>query len=199
MQEVEIIKSQVLSREPPSIKSKRECYILYECGFLGNKVETANSYEEVLEKGWIGTVSIRSRGKSTERSLVYNFPIEKIPEELKIREEMGFDIKKISFSKTPPDNKLKFQGELMLTKDGFHILYSTVKKPMNLALKEEEKILSGLSALNFLKENFNPASLEDIHEIFLIFPNDVIEFSCYEVNLGTLNNRNVIIWEVRGY
>jgi hypothetical protein len=112
---------------------------------------------------------------------------------------MGMDIEKISFSLTPPDNRLKFQGEIMNTIDGIHILYSTVKKPMNISLREEEKMITGLLALNFLKENMSPSSFEDIMELLKLFPEDVIEFSCYDIQLGTLTNRNTIIWEVRGY
>ena len=199
-EEVELVKSNVFSRIPASIKNKYECHTLLNSGLFGNKVDTASSYEEILEKEWKGTVSIRSRGKRIDRNLVlYNVPIEKIPTELEKLKILGIDIDKISFSSTPPDDKLKFQGEIMNSAQGLHLLYSTVKKPMNLALKDEEKIISGLSAINFLKENFSCASMEDLRELLRIFPNDVIEFSCYSIELGNIDNRNVIVWEVRGY
>ena len=195
----EEVKQKVLSRNPASVKTKNEFYELFNKGFFGNKAETASSYEEVLKKGWIGTVSIRSSDKGTFRSLVYNFPIENISEEIDKRRSLGFDISKLSFSKTPPDDRLIFQGEIMRTEKGLFILYSTVKKPMNLSLNEEEKFVFGLDALKMLKENLFPSSFDDLMELLELFSNDAIEFSCYDVCVGNLSNRNVIIWEVRGY
>ena len=197
--EFEEVKARVFSRNPPSIKYKSEFYELFNLGFFGNKVDTTNSYEEVIKKGWEGTVSIRSSGSGSARALVYNFPIENILQEIEKRRKLGFDITKLSFSKTPPDDKLRIQGEVMRTERGLFLLYSTVKKPMNLSLRDEEKIAWGLDALNLLKENLFPVSLEDIYEILNMFPNDVIEFSSYDVCVGNLKNRNTIIWEVRGY
>lgn len=194
------LKKEIFSRNPPSIKTKPECYLLFESGFFGNKIETANSYKEILEKKWTGTISMRSRKKRIDRTRVlYNLPIENIPYEIKKFQEIGISEEEISFSRTPPDNKLLFQGEIMNSLQGLHLVYSELKKPMNIALKEEEKILTGLLALNFLKHNLSPASLDDVRDLLKMFPNDVIEFSCYEIEVGTLINRNVIIWEVRGY
>lgn len=59
--------------------------------------------------------------------------------------------------------------------------------------------MNGILAINFLKENLAPASYDDIIELLKIFPEDVIEFSCYEIFIGNLPHRNHIIWEVRGY
>ncbi|VVB78041.1 Uncharacterised protein [uncultured archaeon] len=196
---IEEIKKTVFSRNPSSIKYKSEFYELFNNGFFGNKADTAISYEEVIKKGWKGTVSIRSRGNGTARALVYNFPIENIPDEIEKRRKLGFDVTKLSFSLTPPDDKLRIQGEIMRTEQGIFVLYSTVKKPMNLSLRDEEKIATGICAQKLLEENLFPVSLDDIYEILELFPNDVIEFSSYDVCVGNLPHRNTIIWEVRGY
>lgn len=197
---LEEIKRRVLSRNPPSIKSKQECYLLYESGFFGNKVDTCRSFKEILDNNWSENVSMRSRNKRIDRKRVsYNIPVEKIPEEIKNWGLAGISEYEISFSKTPPDDRLIFQGEIMNSSNGLHLVYSNLKKPMNIALKEDEKILSGILALEYIKENFSPSSFDDLRELLKIFPNDVIEFSCYEIEIGSLANRNVIIWEVRGY
>ncbi|MFA5856031.1 MAG: hypothetical protein WC867_01635 [Candidatus Pacearchaeota archaeon] len=198
--EDEEIKKLVFQRNPPTIKNKIECFILYNLGFFGNKVETAKTYKEIIENNWIGSVSLRSRNKRINRNMVsYGISIENIPKELEKWKQNGIDEEEILFSKTPPDDRLLFQGEIMNSIQGIHIVYSTLKKPMNIALKEEEKILTGINAIIFLKQNLTPSSLEDIKELLKIFPNDVIEFSTYEIELGSLRNRNTIIWEVRGY
>ncbi|MFA5259055.1 MAG: hypothetical protein WC402_03180 [Candidatus Pacearchaeota archaeon] len=195
----EEVRNRVFLRNPPSIKYKSEFYELFNSGFFGNKVETASSYDEVIKKRWRGTVSIRSSGSGTLRALVYNFPIEDIPKEIEKRRDLGFDISKLSFSLTPRDDKLRIQGEIMRTEKGLFVLYSRVKKPMNLSLRDEEKIAFGFQALKLLEENLFPVSLEDIYELLDLFPNDVIEFSSYDVCVGNLPHRNTIIWEVRGY
>jgi len=195
----EEVRNRVFLRNPPSVKYKSEFYELFNSGFFGNKVETASSYDEVIKKRWRGTVSIRSSGSGTLRALVYNFPIEDIPKEIEKRRDLGFDISKLSFSLTPRDDKLRIQGEIMRTEKGLFVLYSRVKKPMNLSLRDEEKIAFGFQALKLLEENLFPVSLEDIYELLDLFPNDVIEFSSYDVCVGNLPHRNTIIWEVRGY
>jgi hypothetical protein len=38
------VKISIFSRNPPSIKTKEECYILYDRGFFGNKVLEFSCY-----------------------------------------------------------------------------------------------------------------------------------------------------------
>ena len=47
-----------------------------------------------------------------------------------------------------PDTLLTIQGEVMRSNEELHFLYSTVPKPMNIALKEESK-----SAMNLFNRN----------------------------------------------
>lgn len=132
-------KKKVFSRNPSSIKTKEECYILFNNGFFGNKVKTWNNYEDILKDNYSGTVSMRSRLKRIDRNRVfYNVLVKDIPNVLEQWKTLGLDSENISYSMTPPDEKLIFQGELMNSCNGIHLLYSTLKKPMNLALREED-------------------------------------------------------------
>lgn len=194
------IKKEILSKNPITIKNKQECYILYNNGFFGNKVKTWNSYDEIQDSNYTGLVSMRSRGKIINRKKVqYNILVKDIPKVLNQWKTQDIDTTKINFSKTPPDNQLILQGEITKTQEGLFLLYSTLKKPMNQALKEDEKFIQGLQANIILKEILTPSSYDDLIELLNMFPNDVVEFSCYEINLGNLPHRNMIIWEVRGY
>ncbi|MBR9705368.1 hypothetical protein GOV12_08190 [Candidatus Pacearchaeota archaeon] len=194
------IKKEILLKNPKTIKNKQECYLLYNNGFFGNKVRTWDSYKQLLDSNYTGFVSMRSRGKIINRKKVhYNILVKDIPEVLNQWKNENINTTKISFSKTPPDNKLILQGEITQTQKGLFLLYSTLKKPMNQALKENEKFIQGLRVNIILKEILTPPSYDDLMEILNLFPNDVIEFSCYETNLGNLPYRNMIIWEVRGY
>ena len=81
----------------------------------------------------------------------------------------------------------------------YALTYSTIKKPMNPALKEETKYAAGLNALLLLKKSLCPSSFDNLETLLDIYPESVIEFGAYEVNVGVIPNRNTLIWEVRNY
>ena len=181
------------------IDSKREFYLLYENNLLGNKALTWNSYDEIVESEWKDCVCVRYR-KNSERSKVkYNIPIDRLEHLISDLEKEGIYKKDLLFNQSMPDEKLTIQGELMQTENGFYILYTKVKKPMNIALRESEKSVWGLKAKLILERYLDASSYADIKEILEIFPDSVIEFSSYEINVGTLPGRNTIIWEVRNF
>lgn len=208
------------------IKIKEECYAFYEEGFFGNKPLTWNSYEKILESGWKGNVCMRSkRGHGVDRrQTTYNIPIEKVPDEIKKWEAKGFPRESITFNQSMPDDHLLIQGEYTdWTWSGFidipldskvnikpqdkhlwylrqpALLYTTIKKPMNLALAEQTLRAWGLNATFLLKMNMSESSYADLQELINMFPKSTIEFSAYDISVGNIPGRNTIIWEVRDY
>jgi hypothetical protein len=188
---------EILSRNPPSIKNKKECYTLYESDFFGNKIKSWNSYEKLLESNHQGTVSIRSKRVSWKTR--FNLPISRLPEILKELKKQKIEPNELRFSETPPDSQLIFQGEIMRNHEGIYLLYSDLKYPMSIALRKKQKSIRGLKALNFLKSNLDSSSFDNILDLLDLFPKNVIEFSTFSCNLGKIRGRNTIIWEVRGY
>lgn len=189
----------IFSRTPPSFKFKPEFYALFKAGFLGNKPITWSSYKKIIESGWKDKVCMKLKEIVGIRKTLYDIPLEEVPEIIKDWVKEGIPEEKIYFNQSLPNHNLLLQGELMRGSKGLCLTYTTVKKPMNLGLKQETKTATGLKVLRLLKENLYPNSFDDIMELLDMFPNDIIEFSCYTQAVGNLSNRNTIIWEVRNF
>ena len=184
------------------IKTKEEFYKAYEKGLFGNKVRTWGSYEELKNSGWKGGVCIRGQG--IPRHLArYNIPINKVQKAIKEIDnhykKRGTKRPKIKFNQAMPDEKLLIQGEVMRGTQGLYLLYTTIKKPTNLAFAEEEIIEERIKAKMTLQRNLCPSSFSDLETLLDIYSESVIEFSTYSVNVGNIPNRNTVFWEVRNY
>lgn len=189
----------VFSRNPPSVNSKVEFYALYETGFFGNKAITWKNLSEVIESGWKGKICIRGR-KGVPRSFVkYNVAVEEAKKIIEEFKSNGIKQSDLTFNQLMPDDKLILQGEVTIGFNGIDLHYTTIKKPMNIALKEESINISGLRARILLENTMCSESFESIIELLYMFPGNVIEFSVYSIGVGIIDNRNTIIWEVRNY
>lgn len=181
------------------IAAKKRYYSLSESNFFGNRALTWGSVDEIIDSGWKGKICIRSK-KGIERART---PFALTLEEtiLKIQEfkKEGIPSEELIFNESMPDEYLTIQGEVMRSPENYSLVYSTIKAPMNIAFKKERLFAKGLRALNLLKGNLCPSSYESMQIIFDMFPNSVIEFSAYDIEVGNLPNRNTVIWEVRNY
>ncbi|MEK6800848.1 MAG: hypothetical protein AABY10_04180 [Nanoarchaeota archaeon] len=190
----------VRSRDPQTIKNKQEYYALYERGLLGNKPKTWRSYEEIVDSGWTERVCMRSRKGIGRSKTLFNLELSDVPKKIEEwRKEFQIGEEAISFNQSMPDEKLSLQGEFMRCEKGLYLYYTTAKKPMNQAFETEAKHASGISALELMKSNLNPESFCDLEELLDQFPNDVFEFSAYDICVGNIPGRNTIVWEVRNY
>jgi hypothetical protein len=105
----------------------------------------------------------------------------------------------------PPEVEasLLLQGEVYQyepAKNGLHLYYTTVPKPMRNALKEWSHQTSGLHAVSLLRQALCPNSYEWLMELLDLYPYHVVEFSAYGKKWGTLYpNFNCVYWEVRRY
>jgi hypothetical protein len=64
---------------------------------------------------------------------------------------------------------------------------------------EEWFHVDGLRARALLRSVLTPSSLDDFEAVWDQYPHDIIEFSAFDIKVGTLPHRNHVIWEVRGY
>lgn len=181
------------------VPTKKECYVLFESGSLGNKPKTWSSYKEILAAGWKGKVTMRSKAGMARKNVRYNVALKDIPHEIEEWKKQGMKEEHISFNESMPDEHLIIQGEIMRNEKGIYLLYSTLKTQMNTALKEKPEHAIGLKANLLLKENLWPSSLADVEALLELYPNSVIEFSAYEIAVGNLPGRNTVIWEVRDF
>lgn len=203
------ILNKVLSRNPKKILNKAENYALYETGFFGNKALTWNSYNEIIKSGWTGKVCMRSKKGIEREKTLYNIALEEIQKHIEAWINTGISEDQISFNQSMPDENLLIQGEVMrkleqnlqVPTNELYLLFSTVKKPMNLALSEESFEISGEDVKFLLRQNLFPESFDDLEKLLAEFPESVVEFSAYSVPVGNMAhlNRNTIFWEVRNY
>jgi len=192
----------VYSRNPRTIKNKKECYALYEAGLFGNKALTWNSYKEILESGWSEGVCMRAKKKMINRkNVVYDLHLKDVPKKIKEWERHGVKENEISFNQSLPNHKILIQGELTRANEPYDLflLYSTIKKPTNLALAEEERNASGTLAKTILESCLSPSSYSDMESLLEQFPLSMIEFGSYKIPVGNIPGRNTLIWEVRNY
>lgn len=180
-----------------SINTKKQFYTFYSNNTLINKIPTWYSFEELKNSSYRGKVGIRLN--YINKKTAFNIPFEKIPSVLDEFEKEGISRDQVNFVMAQPDHKIILLGETKITEKGLYLMYSTVKKPMKNALKEETKHAFGLEAKLLLKNSLWPQSYSELMTLFELFPDSVIEFTAYSQYFGLLPNRNTIFWEVRNY
>ena len=192
---------EIMNRSPRKVLDKSECYLLYEAGFFGNKALTWNSYEEIIKSGWNGGVCMRSKKGVARKQVRYNLKLEEVPRNIRQFEELGIPEKMIGFNQSMPDEHLFLQGEVMINGRELYLFGTTVKKPMNVALAENNFTLEENVAREMLEIKLTNESYSDIMGLLKTFPTSVVEFSAYRIPVGDMAhlNRNAVIWEVRNY
>lgn len=177
------------------ITNKTQMYELLRHGKLGNYMRVWGSLEEFKRSGYAGITSIRSKQVGCPVCL-YDIRAEDIEH---VVAGLSVPANSLTFCEAPPDSERTIQGELALGPWGYTFFYTTVKKPMRLALAEQSAQASGLTALMLLERYVDPASLDDIKELLRIYDGAVIEFSAFSICVGAIPNRQTVIWEVRHY
>ena len=188
------VQSTLRGKKIETVQTKEEMYRLYYQGAFGNKLLTWSSYEDLLKSKYVGTVSMRYKGKAGGGRSAYNVKIENIPEEMASWISQGAES-----NESAPDERLIFQGEIMRDLNFYHLMYSFEKTKMNVAMRNNPLTAKGLKVVTILKEYLSPNSYEDLMLLLDKYPNSVIEFSVYEMDLGCVPHRNTIIWECRNY
>lgn len=182
------------------LRNKDECYLLYNHGLFGNRALAWNSYQEILNSDWKGQICMRGRRTQIKRGkVVYNVDLEEVPKIIKRWGREGIPEDHIGFNQSMPDKHLVLQGEVMRYGGRLYLLYTKIKKPMNIALNEETLHAEGLKAKLLLEHTLSGSSYSDLEALFETFPNSIVEFSSYDVPVGEIPGRNAVIWEVRNY
>lgn len=174
------------------ILSKQECYKKYNQGTFGNRPLRWNTWKKVKQSNYRGMICIRGIG--IPRSEVkYDVPFNKIENTIKQYKEKDIPPSTLRFNQSMPNEKILIQGEVKKGIKNLDLTHTTIKKPMNLALAEEEKYTNGLTAIQILKHNLSPSSFSDLEALFELYPKSVIEFSAYSYPVRNIPGRNTII------
>lgn len=112
----------------------------------------------------------------------------------------GADPKMFNLTPMMPDDKIVVQGEIARSeKYGWIFRVSHMNRPMNVAFGTDQQHHKGPAYWLYLKQIMDPSSYDDLQELFDTFPDSIVEFSTYSINVGDCPGRNTLIWEVRNY
>ncbi len=178
-------------------RSKSEFFERYVTGEFGNRPRIWKCLLDAQESGYKGLFSIRHM--QPQLACVYDIAASNIENHRFIA---SVNRGEAVLGETLPDDKLSIQGNVWIDETGLRLEYS--REPR---LRHREAMMQpnmrnagGVTASLLLKENLDPPSHDDLMELLERFPNAIIEFSSYRVNVGVLPNRRTIFWEVReGY
>jgi len=194
--------------EARRLERKPHNYMLYHAGVFGNKPKTWDSLQEIRESGYEGKFTIRSKKGIRRLDTPYGISLENAEEVIQEMRAKGIPTEGLAFNESMPDENLTIQGEVCdnpwgpasspWAPTGYLVVYSTIKKPMNIALAEERLVLEGLAADHLLKRNLDTQSMIDLERLLTQFPSSVIEFASYSCAVGQLD-RNTVFFEVRNY
>lgn len=186
------------------IRSKRKFFELWEAGVLGNRTRIWRdpdlAYEQAFMQMKLPDVGFRELRKSgsagagawckATRSLfwstVYDWQ----------RAGRNFII-----DDGVPNEKQTLMGEIVRTERGMQgFLVVGTKLPMRPAMAAGLLKPRGYLETRMLLEKYmDPSSRDDLDMILELFPDHVVEFSCFSVNVGIFPRRNTLMWETRAY
>jgi hypothetical protein len=182
------------------IENKRQAYALYNQGKFGNKLRTWDSVKDFVYSGHTLPVSMRYKGTGGAW-FAYNVPAKEVADRAKQWIREGADPLRIVVNESAPDERLVMQGELILTWRGLCLLAHWEKVKMRVAISQctERNEITGVRAYGILKHLCTGPSYDDLMLLLEQYPDSAIEFSIYEMCLGSCPGRNTLIWEVRNY
>jgi len=183
-----------------SIDNKKRFYELWNTNLLGNKLRSW-SCEEFRTSGYDGVFGLRATPKAAGGGGFLLIPEDRnFNKALNSFKAKGYNESEIVICEAAPDEQITLQGELLRDVYGWYMF--ALEDHPGLRMREAlllAKEYRGLKVLNLLKQHLTPNSYDDTMELFDIYPDSVIEFSAYRINLGWAAGRNTIIWEVRNY
>ena len=177
------------------IRNKREFFTLWKLGVLGNRTNLWDNIDDALDSS-AKEIGFRELGKSGGGAW------EKAPRSLarEVSERWTKLGRKFIMDDGAPDDRRTLCGEVCRTHRGLEGILGIVQMPMREAIKRGLlKPVRGLEVNVLLDRYMDPSSRDDLDSLLELFPDAVVEFSCFTVNVGAFPRRNTIFWEVRNY
>lgn len=180
------------------LASKKEMYPLYEAGRFGNRLQSWPTVSAFQQSGYDKLVVLRYKGKGGQWCK-YGVEPNDVPNVVAQWASEGADSSLVCVNEMAEDHLILLQGEVMRSLDFIYLRYTTVPKPMRVALKEGECHARGLAAVKLLRDTMDPQSYDEMWQLLDDFDGAVIEFSVWSKDVGDCPRRNTVFWEVRHY
>jgi hypothetical protein len=184
------------------VETKRQAYALYHHGKFGNKLRTWDTVRDFVYSGHSLPVTMRYKGTIIGKAwYAYNVKASEVAARAKEWIAEGADPMMIVVNESAPDERLVVQGEIVHTPRGLCFIrrFDKVKMRVAMTMSSADDEVTGLRAIMELRHVCTPSSFDDLMDLCELYPDSVIEFSVYEMCLGSCRGRNTLIWEVRNY
>lgn len=181
------------------ITSKAEFFRLWEAGVLGNRPHLFHSAAEAHASGFslIGFRQLGPRGGGAWCRV----PRHRVYKTAEKWSKLGVPFIMDSGTAPAGDANITLQGEVCRTCQGLvGLLGVTPGFAMRPAL-QRGLLLPRTSAtvLALLHRYMDPSSQDDLEALLDLYPDAVVEFTCFSRDTGIIPGRNTIFWEVRDY
>ena len=182
------------------ITNKKDFYQKSQEGLLGNTFRVWMSYDEYIQSGYKGLITLRY----LIRDSGYFVPVVEYKDIDGILVDLikkGANLNLFTFGEIPIKEKeyRLIQDELYYSDTGLVLEYTFNQGNLRHALQKNYIRAEGIKAKLLLEGLLDPNSYNDIFELLEKYDGAIIEFSTFAGYVGTLPNRNTIIWGVRNY
>lgn len=181
------------------IRSKREFFDLWRAGVLGNRTQLFTDLGEALRGTPDGRVGFREIGKAGGGAWERG---EDAVETTTIYHRWVAAGRNFLMDDGVPNECSTLQGEINRGVEGLYgfIAVGNGMPPMRISMARGlHEHFYRVQVLALMNHFMDPSSKEDILDLLDIYPDATIEFTCFDVNVGNVPNRNTMIWEVRNY
>jgi hypothetical protein len=181
------------------INTKAEFFRMWHQGLLGNRTRLTQNPQEAWDWG-VEDYGFRraQRGGGGGPWLGVRRPLfwDAVSVWTRAKETSGDDF---YIDDRVPDSYQTIQGEICRTHRGLEGYIGASLFPMRVAMSQGIlKPRSSVETLVLLNSYMDPSSRDDVDAIFDLFPDAIIEFTCFKCPVGVLR-RNTMFWEVRNY
>jgi hypothetical protein len=187
------------------IKNKQEFYRLASLGLCGNTPKTWKSIEEYWPDRKKHSITGVRRIGINNPTLITATHFSELKQKIKQNRitENTYIITVVPIDEKKRRTEKLLQGEFSWVNGNYVLFYALQSGYMRWALKEFGKHAFGFSALNLMKQYCTPSDYQDIMDLFDKYTVEnqypTIEFSVLSENIGRLQGRNTLIWEIRHY
>lgn len=178
------------------IINKADMYALYFKGAFGNKLKTW----DYLLGAPASTLRFCIRYKKPgSKWFAFGVGMQQAADLISKWTLEGADRGLFSFNELGQDDKITLQGEIMRGVRHYELLYSHMPGIMHRNAMKIAGWTWGIEALAIVKSYLSDGSYDDLMELLELYPDAVIEFTTYSIDVGECRGRNTVIWEVRDY
>lgn len=171
-------------------------FALWEAGMLGNRTHLWRDPKAAFLSGF-PNIGFREIGKPGGKGAWERVPRERVFDTYDVWSGLR---RNFVMDSGAPDHKQTLLGEIVRTTRGLEGYMGVAKVPMRVAI--DLGLLSprtGATVKWLLRRYADPASQDDIDALLDLYDGHVVEFACFETNVGVIPGRNTLIWEVRKY